>query len=55
MGTRFLSDGPKAAEVSADHLPPLYAEVKYAYRFTSTPHRGFHGEVLNLTLTNPSN
>jgi len=52
MGNRFLSDGPKAAEVSADHSPPSYAEVKYVYRFTSTPHRGLHGMVLNLTLTN---
>jgi len=52
MGNRFLSDGPKAAEVSADHSLPSYAEVKYAYRFTSTPHRGFHGVVLKLILTN---
>jgi hypothetical protein len=54
-GTRFLSDGSKAAGVSAHHSPPSYAQVKYAYRLTSPPHGGLHGVVLNLTLTNMTN
>jgi hypothetical protein len=47
MGTGGPFLGVKRPGREADHSPPSSAEVKYAWRYTSTPPLRLHGVVLS--------